>query len=85
MTASTYILIKSSTNSNRPSFHLGIFIPIIHILKYVIKHPNDHNIINLSNYSNRIISSASKIRLENKEGKINKTIILSKYPKSDEV
>ena len=81
MTISAYILTKSSTNSNMPLFHLGIFIPILYILKYVNKHPNDHNINNLSNYENIITSLTSKIRIEDKGVEINKTIILSKIPK----
>ena len=49
MTALTYFLTKSSNKCNWPSFHLGIFIPILYILKYVNKPPIDHNIFNLSN------------------------------------
>ena len=85
MTASAYVLTKSSTKCNWPSFQLGIFIPILYMSKYVNKHPIDHNIVNISNYKHRITISASTIRLENKEGKINKKITPSKYPKSNEV
>ena len=34
----------------RPSFHVGIFIPILYMLKYINRHPIDHNIFNLSNW-----------------------------------
>ena len=30
-----------------PSFRVGIFIPILYMLKYINRHPIDHNIFNL--------------------------------------
>ena len=63
---------------------MGIFIPIIYILKY----PNKHSIDQISSIF-PVTKTASPIQLPKTEQRTKReskqTIILSKYTKSDEV
>ena len=81
MTTLTYFLTKSSNKCNWPSFCVGIFRPILYMLKYINRHPIDYNIFNLSNANTKpeVLASNNQIREYRRETKeINYTIKILK-------